>query len=123
MLGMSPKAFLTGDSRWVTYLQAEEKGRQVRRGERSMTIFFAKPLTVADEKAEEGTKTVHVLKRFAVFHASQVDGIPPYVPPTVEEAPWRRPECALVVAYGSVRRLVSRITRISEACSGSKFER
>ena len=40
ILGMNPKAFTTGDSRWATYLQAQERGWQVRKGERSTMIFF-----------------------------------------------------------------------------------
>jgi antirestriction protein ArdC len=69
ILAMNPKAFFTGDSRWV--------------------------------KAEDRTRTVHILKHFAVFYASQVDGIPPYVPPAVEEAPWRRPDAAQIILDNS----------------------
>jgi hypothetical protein len=29
-----------------------------------------------------------------VFHSSQIDGIPAYTAPTVEEAPWSRPEAS-----------------------------
>jgi antirestriction protein ArdC len=54
------------------------RGWQVRKGERSTTIFFTKPYEVEDDDAEDGTKTIRVLKHYAVFHASQIDGVPAY---------------------------------------------
>jgi antirestriction protein ArdC len=36
-----------------------------------------------------------------VFHASQIDGIPAFVAPTVEQAPWRRPKAAEVILRNS----------------------
>lgn len=98
---MDMRAFQSGDPRWMTYLQAQEKGWQVRKGEKATTIFFYKPLEVEDDKAEDGTRTIPVLKHFSVFHASQVEGVPAYTPPTVEEAPWRRPEAAQVILDNS----------------------
>jgi antirestriction protein ArdC len=53
ILGMDMRAFQSGDPRWMTYRQAQEKGWQVRKGEKSTTIFFYKPLEVEDEKAED----------------------------------------------------------------------
>lgn len=32
-----------------------------------------------------------------MFHPSQLENIPPYVVPTIEEAPWRRPEAADII--------------------------
>jgi antirestriction protein ArdC len=101
ILGMDPRAFQSGDPRWMTYQQAQEKKWQVRKGEKSTTIFFAKPYEVEDEDAEDGRKTVHVLKHYAVFHASQIDGIPAYKAPGFEEVPWTRPEAADVILKNS----------------------
>ncbi len=101
ILGMDLRAFTTADPRWMTYQQAGEAGWQVRKGEKSITIFFFKPLEVEDEGAENGTRTVPLMRSYAVFHASQVDGIPPYVPPTIEEAPWQRPEAADIILRNS----------------------
>jgi N-terminal domain of anti-restriction factor ArdC len=98
---MDMRAFMTGDPRWMTYQQALEKKWQVRKGEKSTTIFFAKPYEVDDEEAEDGRKTVRVLNHYAVFHASQVDGIPAYTSPTAEEAPWTRPEAADIILKNS----------------------
>jgi antirestriction protein ArdC len=101
ILGMDMRAFMTGDPRWMTYQQALEKKWQVRKGEKSTTIFFAKPYQVDDDEVEDGRKTVRVLKHYAVFHASQVDGIPAYASPTVVEAPWTRPEAADIILKNS----------------------
>ncbi|MGA2722121.1 MAG: ArdC family protein [Bryobacteraceae bacterium] len=37
------RAFQSGDPRWMSYQQAQEKKGQVREDEKSTTIFFAKP--------------------------------------------------------------------------------
>ena len=101
ILGMDMRAFQTGDPRWMTYQQAHEKGWQVRNGEKSTTIFFTKRYSVEDGENEDGRKEVRVLKHYAVFHASQVDGAPAYVAPGIEEAPWSRPEAADVILKNS----------------------
>ena len=94
ILGMDMRAFMSGDPRWMTYQQAHEKNWQVRKGEKSTIIFFSKPYEVADDEVEDSRKTIRILKHYYVFHASQIDGIPPLKPPTDEEAPWTRPEAA-----------------------------
>ncbi len=101
ILGMDLRAFESGDPRWMTYQQAQEKKWHVRKGERSTTIFFAKPLEIDDEETEDSRKTIKILKHYAVFHASQIDGIPAYKAPTVEEAPWTRPEAAEIIMKNS----------------------
>lgn len=101
ILGMDMRAFQTGDSRCMTYQQAQGKDWQVRKGERSTTIFFTKPYEVEDEAAEDGTKTIRVLKHYAVFHASQIDGVPPYKALAVDEAPWTRPEASEIIIRNS----------------------
>jgi antirestriction protein ArdC len=101
ILGMSFLAYQMADPRWLTFLQAKEKGWHVKKGERSTTIFFTKNLNVKDEDAEDGERTIRLLRHYPVFHASQVEGIPPYVPPTVEEAPWTRPEAVQIIMQNS----------------------
>jgi N-terminal domain of anti-restriction factor ArdC len=92
-LGMSALAFSSGDPRWATYKQAEDQGWQVRKGERGMTGYFFKRLEVRDDTqpdgGEETVRRIPLLRAFTLFHASQIDGVPAYVPPTIEEAPWR----------------------------------
>jgi antirestriction protein ArdC len=101
ILGMDLRAFQSGDPRWMTYRQAAERDWQVRKGEKATTIFFSKSLEVEDEAAEDGRKTIRLLKHYAVFHASQIEGIPDYKPPNVEEAPWTRPEAAETILRNS----------------------
>jgi len=108
-LGMSPLAFASGDPRWATYKQAEERGWQVRKGERGTTGFFFKRLEVRDDNnggsgsdsTEDGVRRIPLLRAFILFHASQIEDIPPYNPPTVEEAPWRAPEAASIIFANS----------------------
>jgi antirestriction protein ArdC len=101
MLGMSPLAFASGDPRWATYKQAQERGWQVRKGARGTPGFFYKPLEIEDGAGKDGRKTVPLLRSFTLFHASQIEGIAPYVPPSAEEVPWREPEAPATIARNS----------------------
>lgn len=105
LLGMSPLAFMADDPRWCTYKQAAEHGWQVRRGEKGTTVFFFKQLQIEDEKmsAEDGehTKRIPLLRSFTVFHASQIDGIPAFTPPAIEETLWRRPKAVDIILRNS----------------------
>jgi antirestriction protein ArdC len=103
-LGMSALAFTSGDPRWATYKQAEDRGWQVRKGERGTTGFFFKRLELRDgEKPddEDSVKRIPLLRAFSLFHASQIDCIPDFIPPTIEEAPWRAPEAAEIIRANS----------------------
>ena len=108
---MSPLAFSSGDPRWATYKQAAERGWQVRKGERGTTAYFFKRIEVRDAGRPTTTRTrrkrIPLLRAFTLFHASQIDGIPAFVPPTVEEAPWRAPEAAetIIANSGAVVRI------------------
>ena len=101
LLGMDPRAFETGDPRWCSYKQAEARKWQVRKGEKGTTIFFFKKLEVDDEKAEDGTRQIPMLRAYSVFHASQMDGIPPRVKPTADQEPWTKPEAAEIIMTNS----------------------
>ena len=104
-LGMSALAFSSGDPRWATYKQAEDRGWQVRKGERGTTGYFFKRLELRDDTKpdddEDAVRRIPLLRAFTLFHASQIDGIPDYVPPTIEEAPWRAPEAAEIILANS----------------------
>ncbi len=106
ILACSMLAFTTSDPRWCTYQQAQEKKWQVRKGEKATTIFFTKQYQARDQaepdaETNEDGKMVRVLKRYAVFHASQIDGIPPHKVPGIEEAPWTRPDAADLILKNS----------------------
>ena len=104
-LGMSGLAFSSGDPRWATYRQAAEQGWQVRRGEHGTTGYFFKRLEVHDDGSgdddEDAVRRIPLLRAFTLFHASQIDGIPPYAPPTLAEAPWRAPEASEIILANS----------------------
>jgi hypothetical protein len=51
--GMSALAFSSGDPRWPTYKQAEDRGWQARKGERGTTGYFFKRLEVRDDSRPE----------------------------------------------------------------------
>ena len=55
-LGMSPLAFSSGDPRWATYKQADDRGWQVRKGERGTTGYFFKRLEVRDDAQAGGRR-------------------------------------------------------------------
>jgi len=104
ILGMSPLALAGGDPRWATYKQATERGWQVRKGSRGTTGFFYKRVEIGDHDNgddDDGRKFVPLLRAFTLFHASQIDGIPPYVAPDPDEAPWRTPEAVTTIARNS----------------------
>lgn len=102
MLGMSPHTWATGDPRWCSYKQAEEKGWQVRKGEKASTVLFFKMVEFdTDSPDQEGKRLAPVLRSYPVFHASQMDNVPAYVPPTPAEVPWRTPEAAETILAAS----------------------
>ena len=70
------------DPRWMTYCQANERGLKIKKGAKGTHVTLWKPITEDDEQ----DKVVAVVQRFfTVFHASQVEGITEYTPPTVNE--------------------------------------
>jgi antirestriction protein ArdC len=102
---MSSLTFGSGDPRWATYKQAAERGWQVKKGERGTTAYFFKRLEVRDREAEddseEATKRIPLLRAFTLFHASQIEGVAQYVPPTIAEAPWRAPDAVETIIGNS----------------------
>ncbi len=85
LLGHDPR--MADDPRWCGYQQAQARGWQVQAGARSTTIYFFKRIEVADgsEADEEprvdaddssSRRTIPLLRRHTVFHASQIEGIP-----------------------------------------------
>jgi len=91
LLLMGKALAFNGDPRWCSYKQAQSQGWQVRKGEKGTRIYFFKPIEVNDNNKTSGpvdghqddvkTKTIPVLRAYTVFHASQIEGIPPYESP------------------------------------------
>lgn len=110
LLSMTQIAHASNDPRWMTYRQASQRGWQVRAGECGTPVVFFKRLEARDgaSDGEEGdnnaaVRRIPMLRGFTVFHASQVQDIPDYQAPTLDEAPWRKPEAPeLIVAASGV---------------------
>ncbi len=77
------------DPRWMTYQQAHAKGWQVRRGEKGTTIVKLVELSPreaaqngadaggrAAEQGGEEQRRAFALRRYTVFNAQQIDGVP-----------------------------------------------
>jgi antirestriction protein ArdC len=68
---------------WGTYNQWQERGAQVRKGEKATTVVFWKFANAASETQEDGGEhTAHgsrllFTRGYAVFNAAQVDGYTP----------------------------------------------
>jgi antirestriction protein ArdC len=103
VLGMSPLTFTSGDPRWCSYRQAAARGWQVRKGERATPVYFYKPIEIEEKTADGGpeTRRIPILRAFAVFHASQIDGIPALAPPAAAKAVPERIEDAEVIVKAS----------------------
>lgn len=105
ILGTSPLAFTSGDPRWATYKQSAARGWQVRKNERGTTAYFSKRIEVRDDRADDddgdATRRIPLLRAFTLFHASQLDGVPEYRPPTIEETPWRAPDAVETIIANS----------------------
>ncbi len=73
MLGLSGYS----DVRWMTYKQATERGALVRKGEKSTPIIFWKQSQIQDtnDHGETITKTIPILRKFAVFNVEQIEGL------------------------------------------------
>ena len=81
------------DPRWLTYKQAVAKGWNVKKGEHGTRVSFWKNLAVTLKDEDESPildkdgnpmmKNILMEKLFTVFHASQIEGIPPYMPRAV----------------------------------------
>lgn len=101
VMSLDERVWSTGDPRWCSYRQAAEKGWQVRKGQKATTVFFYRKVTKKGESENDEDSTFFVLKSYPVFHASQIDGISAYEPPSVADAPWRTPDSALLILENS----------------------
>ncbi len=63
---------------WMTFRQAKELGAHVRKGERSNPVVYAGSISKTEEQDDgsEEERTIPFLKAYAVFNASQIEGLP-----------------------------------------------
>lgn len=76
---------------WLTYQQATEQGRQVRKGETGSKVVYAGSITRTEEGAapgEDSEQRIPFLKSYTVFNTEQIDGLGDRYPVPDEE---RRP--------------------------------
>lgn len=68
---------LANKGAYATYKQWQDKGGQVKKGEKGEFVVFWKFLRVKekDEDGEEQVKKIPMLRYYNVFHISQVDGV------------------------------------------------
>jgi antirestriction protein ArdC len=103
VLGMSSLALVSNDPRWCSYRQAAARGWQVRKAEKATPVYFYKPIEIEDKRADGGReiRRIPMLRTFAVFHASQVDGIPTLAPPAAAKTVLERIEDAETIVNAS----------------------
>ncbi len=70
---------------WMTYKQAQDRGAQVRQGEKGSLVVFAGRMTKTEEndQGEDEEREIPFLKGYTVFNVDQIDGLPAetYTPP------------------------------------------
>ena len=72
-----------GTGLWGTYRQWQDRGAQVRKGEKSSPIIFFKAFDHEDEASEDGKGRRLMAQASRVFNVRQVDG---YTAPTIDQA-------------------------------------
>ncbi len=81
-LGMEASAKGYTSPYWMTFNQAKTYGGMVRKGEKSSVSTFYTKLQIKDRDAEPApgedpeTKNIPLIKPYAVFNASQIEGLP-----------------------------------------------
>jgi antirestriction protein ArdC len=74
---------------WATYQQWQERGAQVRKGEKSASVFFWKNLREGQDTSasdDEPGRAHFVARAYNVFNADQVDGYAAPVIPVLSDA-------------------------------------
>ena len=63
---------------WMTYKQAQERGGQVRKGEKGSMVVYADRYTKTetDEQGEDEARQIAFMKAYTVFNVDQIDGLP-----------------------------------------------
>lgn len=105
------------DPRWLTYKQAEAMGAQVRKGEKGVQLVYFSTSGRVPEKDDQGrpvkgedgkqkytdvTLMSPIMKRFTVFNASQIDGLPELVRPERSEPGPRHAQAERIMAGSGV---------------------
>lgn len=82
ILSMKVMADKNPDPRWCTFKQATDNDWRIKKGEHGTHVILWKPSVATDD--EGNSEIIGVIQKvFTVFHASQIDGIPDYIPPEI----------------------------------------
>ena len=92
-LGLNPLSW-GGDNRWATFKQCAAKDWLVMKGAKaSLVVYFEQKMLKdregrLDANGDPKLVAVPMLKYSNAFHASQIDGIPAFVPPDRSQCAW-----------------------------------
>ena len=107
LLCMSPRLIESGDPRYFTWDQIQQLNSRVNKGEKHTPIFWFSKVHVRDKATGEvardengDPKTFACLKRYMVWHASQISGLAAFETPSPVERPWKRIESVQEIADG-----------------------
>lgn len=74
-------------NKWLTYKQAQEKGGQVRKGEKGNLVVFYK--TLEKEREDGEIDRIPMMRHYHVFNVDQIDGIEdPQAAPEITPRTW-----------------------------------
>lgn len=78
MLSIESMSQSYGDTRWLTFKQANEVGARIKQGEHGTQIVFFKPLAVGEkpDTDDEQRKVIPILRSYTVFNARQLEFLP-----------------------------------------------
>ena len=102
-LALDPRTYTTGDPRFVTFKNALDNDWKVRKGSHGIHLIHW-GVRKTETLDEDETRPAHRLMRpdpFVVFHASDIDGLPAYVPPQSPPRPaWEKPPEVVTILDG-----------------------
>jgi antirestriction protein ArdC len=101
-LALDPRTYTTGDPRFLTFKNAIDNDWQVRKGSHGIHLIHW-GVRKAEETESEDQPAHRFMQPhpFVVFHASDVEGIPVYVPPEAPPRPqWEKPSEVVAILDG-----------------------
>lgn len=77
------------DSRYMTFKQASDAGYKIRKGAKSIPVYFFKKLDIEESDQQTGDvtkKTIPYLTEYRVFNAQDIEGLEPAV---IQQPEWK----------------------------------
>jgi len=84
LTSVQKNVFESEDPRWLTAFDAKKNGFKIKEGAKGYPVSFSKTINLnaqgyAAKEGEEVSSQKTVKNMYMLYHASQIDGIPPYV--------------------------------------------